>query len=80
MLFRSPKHPLPEGKELLMIESFYGGDNRYNAEYQIFNAAGITVLSPSPRGSTGFGRDFAAMNDKDLGGNEILDIMCSRAP
>lgn len=70
-----PKHPLPEGKELLMIESFYGGDNRYNAEYQIFNAAGITVLSPSPRGSTGFGRDFAAMNDKDLGGNEILDII-----
>lgn len=70
-----PKHPLPKGKEFIMIESFYGGDNRYNTEYGILNAAGITVLSPSPRGSTGFGRDFAAMNDKDLGGNEILDII-----
>lgn len=70
-----PKNPLPKGKELIMIESFYGGDNRYNMEYQIFNAAGITVLSPSPRGSSGFGRDFAALNDKDLGGNEIIDII-----
>ncbi|RHJ92924.1 alpha/beta hydrolase family protein [Parabacteroides bouchesdurhonensis] len=70
-----PKNPLPAGKEIIMIESFYGGDNRYNTEYQIYNAAGITVLSPSPRGSSGFGRDFAAMNDKDLGGNEIIDII-----
>ncbi len=70
-----PKNPLPKGKELIMIESFYGGENRYNTEYEIFNAAGITVLSPSPRGSAGFGRDFAAMNDKDLGGNEIIDII-----
>lgn len=70
-----PENPLPKGKELIMIESFYGGDNRYNTEYQIFNAAGITVLSPSPRGSSGFGRDFAALNDKDLGGNEIIDII-----
>ena len=62
-----PKNPLPKGKELVMIESFYGGENRYNTEYEIFNAAGITVLSPSPRGSAGVGRDFAAMNDKDLG-------------
>ncbi|OAV68346.1 Prolyl tripeptidyl peptidase precursor [Bacteroidales bacterium Barb6XT] len=72
-----PENPLPEGKELVMIESFYGGDNRYNSEYQIFNQAGIYVLSPAPRGSFGFGRDFAAMNDKDLGGNEIIDIICS---
>lgn len=70
-----PKNPLPAGKEMIMIESFYGGDNRYNTEYQIYNAAGITVLSPSPRGSSGFGRDFAAMNDKDLGGDEIIDII-----
>jgi dipeptidyl aminopeptidase/acylaminoacyl peptidase len=70
-----PKNPLPKGKEIIMIESFYGGMNHYNIEYQIFNAAGITVLSPAPRGSAEFGRDFAAMNDKDLGGNEIIDII-----
>jgi len=72
-----PLDPLPKDKQIVMIESFYGGENRYNTEYQIFNQAGIYVLSPSPRGSAGFGRDFAAMNDGDLGGNEILDIIYS---
>ena len=33
------------------------------------------MLSASPRGSAGFGRDFAAMNDHDLGGNETLDMI-----
>ena len=70
-----PKNPLPENKSLLMVESFYGGENRYSSEYQILNQAGIYVLSASPRGSAGFGRDFAAMNDHDLGGNETLDII-----
>ncbi|MGI6233223.1 MAG: S9 family peptidase [Prevotella sp.] len=70
-----PAHPLPADKSVLMVESFYGGENYYNSEYQIYNKAGIYVLSPSPRGSDGFGRDFAAMNDGDLGGNEIIDVM-----
>ncbi|MDR2810232.1 MAG: prolyl oligopeptidase family serine peptidase [Tannerellaceae bacterium] len=73
----TPENPLPEGKELVLIESFYGGANRYNDEYQILTQAGIYVLSPSPRGSDGFGRDFVALNDKDLGGNEIIDIIYS---
>ncbi|MDR2859628.1 MAG: prolyl oligopeptidase family serine peptidase [Mediterranea sp.] len=72
-----PENLLPKGKELILIESFYGGVNRYDNEYQIFNQAGIYILSPSPRGSDGFGRDFAAMNDGDLGGNEIIDIIYS---
>lgn len=70
-----PLKPLPKDKQLVMIESFYGGENRYNSEYQIYADAGIYVLSPSPRGSDGFGRDFAALNDHDLGGNETLDII-----
>ncbi|MDR1259654.1 MAG: prolyl oligopeptidase family serine peptidase [Tannerellaceae bacterium] len=72
-----PENPLPKGKEVVMIESFYGGANRYDNEYQILTQAGIYVLSPSPRGSDGFGRDFAALNDGDLGGNEIIDIIRS---
>jgi dipeptidyl aminopeptidase/acylaminoacyl peptidase len=71
----TPKNPLPEGEEIVMIQSFYGGDNSYDIEHQIFNAAGMYVLSPSPRGTSGFGRDFAALNDRDLGGNEIIDII-----
>lgn len=70
-----PKNPLPADKSVVMLESFYGGDNRYNQEYQIYGKAGIYVLSASPRGSAGFGRDFAALNDKDLGGNEIIDMI-----
>ncbi len=70
-----PENPLPDDKSLLMVESFYGGDNRYSSEYQIYAQAGIYLLSASPRGSAGFGRDFAAMNDGDLGGNETLDMI-----
>ena len=70
-----PKNPLPADKGCVMLESFYGGDNRYTDEYQIYGKAGIYVLSASSRGNAGFGRDFAALNDKDLGGNEIIDII-----
>ncbi|MFR9498558.1 MAG: prolyl oligopeptidase family serine peptidase [Rikenellaceae bacterium] len=71
----TPKNPLPEGKRMVMIQSFYGGSNAYDLEHQIFADAGIYVLSPSPRGTAGFGRDFAALNDGDLGGDEIIDII-----
>jgi dipeptidyl aminopeptidase/acylaminoacyl peptidase len=70
-----PANPLPKGKEILMIQSFYGGENRYQLQPQVFAAAGMYVFSPAPRGSAGFGREFAALNDKDLGGNEIIDVM-----
>lgn len=69
----TPKNPLKE--KMVMIQSFYGGSNSYDMEHQIFTDAGIYVLSPSPRGTSGFGRDFAALNDKDLGGDEIIDII-----
>lgn len=70
-----PENPLPEGEQLAMITSFYGGGNNFSNQIQILNQAGIYVFSPSPRGSAGFGRAFAALNDKDLGGNEIIDII-----
>jgi dipeptidyl aminopeptidase/acylaminoacyl peptidase len=70
-----PKNPLPKDKQRVMIQSFYGGENKYNVREHILTSAGIYVLSPSPRGSDGFGKDFFALNDKDLGGNEIIDII-----
>ncbi|MBQ4390017.1 MAG: S9 family peptidase [Bacteroidales bacterium] len=74
-----PENPLPAHQARLMVMSFYGGDNAYDVEHQIFTAAGMYVLSASPRGSSGFGRDFAALNDHDLGGNETIDmIYCAR--
>ena len=74
-----PDNPLPADQARLMVMSFYGGENAYDMEHQIFTAAGMYVLSASPRGSSGFGRDFAALNDRDLGGNETIDmIYCAR--
>lgn len=69
-----PKNPLPAKEQIVMIQSFYGGGNNFSTRYQILADAGIYVLSPSPRGSSGFGKDFAALNDKDLGGDEIIDV------
>jgi dipeptidyl aminopeptidase/acylaminoacyl peptidase len=70
-----PDKPLPKDQAIVMIQSFYGGGNYYSTRTQILAEAGIYVLSPSPRGSSGFGREFSALNDKDLGGNEIVDII-----
>lgn len=70
-----PRNPLPRDQQMVMIEAFYGGENRFNTQYQILADAGIYVLSPAPRGSYGYGREFEALNDGDLGGNEILDII-----
>jgi len=70
-----PKNPLPKDQQIVMIQSFYGGGNYFSTRTQILAEAGIYVFSPSPRGSSGFGREFSALNDKDLGGNEIVDII-----
>ncbi|MBT8235297.1 MAG: prolyl oligopeptidase family serine peptidase, partial [Bacteroidia bacterium] len=69
-----PKELLQEKDRVVMIQSFYGGGNNFSTRYQILANAGIYVLSPSPRGSSGFGKEFTALNDKDLGGNEIIDV------
>lgn len=69
-----PKSPLPENERIVMIESFYGGGNYFSKQFQILANAGIYILSPSPRGCYGFGKEFSDLNNKDLGGNEIIDI------
>jgi len=70
-----PKKPLPKGKQLAAIQAFYGGQNRYERNDQILCEAGIYVLSPAPRGSSGLGKAFDQANDGDLGGKEIIDII-----
>ncbi|MBI1800643.1 MAG: S9 family peptidase [Chloroflexi bacterium] len=70
-----PKN-LPEVSERrAFVQAFYGGANTYNQNYQILAQAGFIVLSPAVRGSFGFGRDFYALIDKDLGGHEIIDLI-----
>lgn len=70
-----PREPVTEpAQRLAMITAFYGGANRYSTYDQIMCAAGLTVVSPAVRGSTGFGKAFYSLNDKDLGGDEIVDL------
>lgn len=69
-----PKQPLAPGEAIALVRSFYGGDNNWSVYDHILCAAGITVVSPAVRGSSGFGTEFAALNDRDLGGDEIVDL------
>jgi dipeptidyl aminopeptidase/acylaminoacyl peptidase len=67
--------PADPAQRLVLITSFYGGGNYYGEETHVLGAAGIATLSPAPRGSWGYGAEFAALNDRDLGGDEIVDII-----
>jgi dipeptidyl aminopeptidase/acylaminoacyl peptidase len=71
----TPKRPRPNAAErLAVITSFYGGGNSFSTQQQIYCEAGISWLSPAVRGSAGFGKEFMALNDRDLGGDEIVDL------
>lgn len=70
-----PLRPLAERpRELALIRAFYGGENGYSTFDHVMCAAGLTVISPAVRGSEGFGKAFSALNDGDLGGDEIVDL------
>ena len=66
--------PPPEQRRALVL-AFYGGSNTYRQDFQILAQAGFIVLSPAVRGSFGYGREFYALIDKDLGGNEMIDVI-----
>lgn len=68
-----PKKPL--AKPLAMIESFYGGANAFNPDYQMYCEAGIYVLTPAPRGTTNFSQDFENLAKGDFGGGDTLDVI-----
>lgn len=71
----TPRQPLEDpDARLAVITSFYGGSNSFSVGTQVFCEAGISWLSPAVRGSSGFGKEFMALNDGDLGGDEIIDL------
>jgi dipeptidyl aminopeptidase/acylaminoacyl peptidase len=65
-----------------MVTLVHGGPtlahlNRYNPAYreaELLAAAGIAVFLPNPRGSTGWGLEFAESNIGDMGGKDWEDI------
>lgn len=75
-----PKKPLPKDQAMLIVEAFYGGSKTFQSIYplpvaQLFCAAGIHFLSPSPRGTAELGKEFRHLIRGDIGGNEILDVV-----
>ena len=69
-----PVNPPTNADRLVRMTAFYGGGNYFSSANQIMCEAGVATLSPAVRGSFGFGADFAALNDGDLGGDEIVDL------
>jgi dipeptidyl aminopeptidase/acylaminoacyl peptidase len=68
------------GKKVPLILNIHGGPYgantaRYDARTQIFAAHGYAVLSPNPRGSTGYGQKFEKANVSDWGGKDFGDLM-----
>ena len=67
----------PPGPVLL---SFHGGPEaqerpQFSAQHQLMAASGITVFAPNVRGSTGFGRQFAHLDDRNGRYNAINDVL-----
>ncbi|MCY0859709.1 MAG: S9 family peptidase [Sulfolobaceae archaeon] len=46
-----------------------------NLDIQFLVKAGFKVICPNYRGSTGYGRRFNHLNDKDLGGDDLRDVV-----
>ncbi|AEE93846.1 dipeptidyl aminopeptidase/acylaminoacyl-peptidase [Acidianus hospitalis W1] len=68
-----------EGKGVVYI---HGGPDwectdSFNPEIQFLVDRGFKVICPNYRGSTGYGRRFNHLNDKDLGGGDLKDIINS---
>lgn len=50
-------------------------DPGYISEIQFLNNRGFIVVVPNVRGSTGFGKAFAALDNNDWGGSHIRDLV-----
>jgi dipeptidyl aminopeptidase/acylaminoacyl peptidase len=58
----------------------HGGPEMQSTNYwdqivQMFVIKGFTVILPNYRGSTGYGREFLHLHDKDLGGGDLKDTL-----
>ncbi|QGR20384.1 alpha/beta hydrolase family protein [Stygiolobus azoricus] len=49
--------------------------DNFNPEIQFLVKKGFKVICPDYRGSTGYGRKFNHLNDKDLGGGDLHDVI-----
>lgn len=74
-----PKQPMPkEGFPVIM--NIHGGPKSQSTPYfsgstQFLVNNGIAVFFPNVRGSTGYGKSFHMMDNKDFGGKPLLDVI-----
>ncbi len=52
--------------------------NSWNPQIQLFVNRGYIVLAPNVRGSTGYGKAFEELNDRDWGGGDLKDLIAGR--
>lgn len=76
-LFYAPKKAA-DGRKPPLLLNVHGGPSAhatptYRAELQYFIARGIAVLDLNYRGSTGYGKSYARLNDRRLRVNELAD-------
>ncbi len=57
------------------VHSFAFPDTRSVGWAHLLAARGYAILLPNPRGSMGFGVDYAEANIEDLGGGDLRDIL-----
>ena len=74
-----PPHFDPKKKYPLILE-IHGGPyanygERFSAEIQLYAAAGYVVLYTNPRGSTGYGEEFAQLINGNYPGHDYDDLM-----
>ena len=67
------------GDRAPVVLSVHGGPTgqatpRFNGPHQYLLARGIAVFDLNYRGSTGYGKSFARLNDRRLRENELLDL------
>jgi dipeptidyl aminopeptidase/acylaminoacyl peptidase len=76
-LYYAPK-PAPDGRKPPLLLQVHGGPTAsattdFSPDVQYFVARGIAVVDLNFRGSTGFGKTYARLNDKRLRVNELHD-------
>lgn len=77
-VFASKENPVPA---LVWVHGGPGGQSRqgYNALMQFLANNGYAVLAVNNRGSSGYGKTFFHMDDRDHGGGDLQDCIYGRA-
>lgn len=74
---------LTSGKKYPLIVWPHGGpdhaeSHNYRGIFQFLSLNGYVVFAPNYRGSTGYGKKFETLNDKDWGGAHIKDLIAGK--